>query len=265
MRNAILAALDQKRNASPGLSEVDYATAKTGIWTAFAKFGLGVQAQSASADFGNIVEDFTVPAAGGQPTSPPTVQPGDQTTPTNSGGSVPQPGGNVSMQDTMRVAIPDGNETGIVRHLSVNTVGAIKRVTLKVDIAHTYVADLHVALVPPGRPISSSGRRPLRIRPTSRPPTRPTTSWRRWLVSRRKGTGCSSWPTRPWETPACCAAGVLDIELEAHVGTSGFAADGLLAPSVALTAAQLLAQAKSLVQQLESLGQRLSGAVGATG
>jgi extracellular elastinolytic metalloproteinase len=155
MRDAILMALDHKKAASPGLSETDYQSAKTGIWTAFAKYGMGERAQSAGADFGNVVENFTVPGGGSSsPTTGTGTNPNTGSTPTNppvSGGGSGAAGTAV-LTFADRVVIPDNQPTGVNTLRQCNLGGTIKRVELDLDIAHAYVGDLLVKLVAPGRP-----------------------------------------------------------------------------------------------------------------
>jgi extracellular elastinolytic metalloproteinase len=156
MRDAILLALDHKRTASPGLSETDYQAAKTGIWTAFAKFGMGQRAQSAGAEFGNVVEDFTVPAGG--PSSPTTgtgTNPNTGSTSTNNppvSGGASGAAGTAVLTFSDRVLIPDNQPTGVKTLRQCNLGGTIKRVELDLDITHSYVGDLQVKLAAPGRP-----------------------------------------------------------------------------------------------------------------
>jgi hypothetical protein len=61
MRDAILAALDDKRDAGQ-LTDDEHARARSDLWAAFAKFGMGVNARSAGASLEGIVADDTVPA-----------------------------------------------------------------------------------------------------------------------------------------------------------------------------------------------------------
>jgi extracellular elastinolytic metalloproteinase len=60
MRDAILEALADMRD-SGRLNEPDYATARRGAWTAFARFGMGPNAQSPTADLFGIEADFQLP------------------------------------------------------------------------------------------------------------------------------------------------------------------------------------------------------------
>jgi subtilisin-like proprotein convertase family protein len=55
----------------------------------------------------------------------------------------------VDLQDTPGLRIPDDNATGIERTLSVTATGAIRDVSVGVDITHTYIGDLEISLIPP--------------------------------------------------------------------------------------------------------------------
>lgn len=153
MRDAILTALDHKRGASGGLSETDYQLARTGIWTAFAKYGMGSGAQSSGAEYDNVVEDFTVPAGG---TSAPTTGPSNNPTGSNANNPPVSSGsataGTSVLSFTDRVIIPDNQPTGVKTLRHCDLVGKIKRVELDLDVAHSYVGDLLVKLVAPGQP-----------------------------------------------------------------------------------------------------------------
>jgi extracellular elastinolytic metalloproteinase len=60
MRDAILAALDSRLSAAQ-LTEAEHREALSGIWSAFARFGMGPGAQSDAAFLSGIVADFTLP------------------------------------------------------------------------------------------------------------------------------------------------------------------------------------------------------------
>jgi extracellular elastinolytic metalloproteinase len=60
MRASILAALDAMLTASK-LSSDEHSEARSGIWTAFAKFGMGPGARSTGASLSGIVADFDTP------------------------------------------------------------------------------------------------------------------------------------------------------------------------------------------------------------
>src|SRR4030095_11455433 len=123
-RDAILRALDDKRAAGQ-LTQAEFDTARNGAWAAFAKFGMGPNARSNGATLSEIVADFNFP----QPvsTTPPTVK----------------------VESSPNQAIPDNNSTGITSVLSVTNDGRIKRLTVSVDILHTFIGDLLVTLVTP--------------------------------------------------------------------------------------------------------------------
>ncbi|MEK6300588.1 MAG: M36 family metallopeptidase [Acidobacteriota bacterium] len=123
-RDAILRALDGKRAAGQ-LTQAEFDTAHNGTWKAFAKFGMGPNARSNGATTSGIVADFNVP----QPVSP--------TAPT------------VKADASPNMAIPDNNAAGISNVLSVTSDGRIQRVSVAVDIAHTFIGDLRVTLASP--------------------------------------------------------------------------------------------------------------------
>ncbi len=122
MRDAILTALDDKLNDSQ-LSSSDYSTARKGIWTVFAKFGMGPNARSNGASLSGIVADFNMPSEDGQ---------------------------RVQVEATPNLAIPDDKPAGVTSVLTVPQVGRIERLTVSVDIEHTYIGDLRVSLNTPG-------------------------------------------------------------------------------------------------------------------
>ena len=123
-RDAILRALDGKRAAGQ-LTQAEFDTAHAGAWRAFAKFGMGPNARSNGATLSGIVADFNMP----QPiiTTPPDVK----------------------VEGTPNLPIPDNTAAGISHVLSVANEGRIKRLTVAVDIAHTFIGDLVVTLVSP--------------------------------------------------------------------------------------------------------------------
>jgi extracellular elastinolytic metalloproteinase len=123
-RDAILRALDGKRTSGQ-LTQAEFDTAYQGAWQAFAKFGMGPNARSNGATTSGIVADFNVP------------QPVTTTAPT------------VKVEGTPNLAIPDNTAAGISHVLSVTNDGRIKRLTVAVDIAHTFIGDLLVTLVSP--------------------------------------------------------------------------------------------------------------------
>jgi extracellular elastinolytic metalloproteinase len=123
-RDAILRALDDKRAAGQ-LTQAQFDAAHNGAWAAFAKFGMGPGARSNGATLSGIVADFNVP----QPVSP--------TAPT------------VKVEASPNLAIPDNTAAGISHVLSVTSDGRIKRLTVSVDIAHTFIGDLLVTLATP--------------------------------------------------------------------------------------------------------------------
>ena len=125
-RDAILAALDALRQAGK-LTSGQFDTARDGIWRAFAKFAMGPAAQSNGASLSGIVGDFNVP----QPTPPIPPAPG------------------VKVEATPNLNIPDNQSAGVTHVLAVPQAGRIKRLTVSVDIEHTWISDLRVSLTTP--------------------------------------------------------------------------------------------------------------------
>ena len=56
----------------------------------------------------------------------------------------------VHAESTTPIAIPDNEPTGITSVLTVDRVGVIKDLTVKVDVTHTYIGDLSIELLSPG-------------------------------------------------------------------------------------------------------------------
>ena len=126
-RDAILAALDAKLTAGQ-LTATQHADARRGSWQAFARFGMGPNAQSNGAFLSGIVADFnTPPEQQPQPSAP-----------------------GVSVEATPNLAVPDNAAAGVSSALTVSQPGRIGRVAVAVDIAHSFVGDLRVGLTVPG-------------------------------------------------------------------------------------------------------------------
>ena len=124
MRDAILGALGAKTAA--GQIAADLAiTAKSALWTSFAKFGMGPKAKANNGTaLTGTVADFAVP-----------------------GGAVAS--NFVRLQAAPLAPIPDKVPAGISSSLTVTPPGKIKRIAVSVDIQHTYVGDLRVLLFSP--------------------------------------------------------------------------------------------------------------------
>jgi extracellular elastinolytic metalloproteinase len=135
-RDAILTALRNRRDAGR-MSGAEYAAAYNGAWAVFARFGLGPNARSNGAFLTGINADFNAPPHI-QP--PPGEEPPPTEDPTN---------GKVELAVEPRVAIPDRDARGITNSLTVDSSGRVKKVSVSVDIAHTYIGDLRVSLVGP--------------------------------------------------------------------------------------------------------------------
>ncbi|MFL5805446.1 MAG: M36 family metallopeptidase [Roseiflexaceae bacterium] len=138
-RDAILRALDHKHIAGQ-LSDAQYVAAHGGVWRAFAKFGMGVNAQCDDArTLTGIVADFSIPDG---------VEPQPQPQPE------PAPGAAVHVESAPALAIPDADPNGITSTLTITQVGQIQHLSIWLDIQHTYIGDLEVSLsAPAGEPI----------------------------------------------------------------------------------------------------------------
>jgi extracellular elastinolytic metalloproteinase len=128
-RDAILAALDDKKAAGQ-LDTAGHETARRGVWTAFARFGMGTGASTIGASLYGIEADFSVPE---QPESP----------------DGPEPSRRIRMEAAPNLTIPDNQPAGIRSRVAVPTHGPIRRLTVSVDIAHPYRGDLKVTLAAP--------------------------------------------------------------------------------------------------------------------
>jgi len=125
-RDAILAALEGMRE-SGHLAAGEHAAARRGIWEAFARFGMGPNAQSNGAALSGIVADFTPPAS----EEPEPHEP------------------DVKVDVTLDLAIPDNQTAGVSDVLNVAQAGAIARLVVSVNIEHTFIGDLRVTLTSP--------------------------------------------------------------------------------------------------------------------
>lgn len=127
MRDAILKTLDNKLAAGQ-LTAGEHGNARNGIWTAFAKFGMGPAARSNGASLTGIVPDFNKP---------------------------PEPTGSSShVESSPNVVIPDNQPAGVTSVVNFSQAGIIKRLSVSVDIVHTFIGDLQVSLIAPsGDPI----------------------------------------------------------------------------------------------------------------
>ena len=129
MRDSILLALDH-RLATNQLTSSDHDSAMAGIWTAFAKFGMGVNAKSNGASYSGNLADFTAPAS--------SLGPG-------TGASAA-----IHLQAAPSRTIPDKDPVGVSSSLTVGgapvTVASIK---LSISVTHPFVGDLQVTLIAP--------------------------------------------------------------------------------------------------------------------
>jgi subtilisin-like proprotein convertase family protein len=113
--------------AAGTLSASAYAETRRGIWEAFARFGMGPNAQSNGASLSGIVTDFH---------PPPFEEP-----------EPPEP--EVRIETTPNLAIPDNQPTGISSVLTVPQAGRMARLTVAVDIQHPFIGDLRVSVTTP--------------------------------------------------------------------------------------------------------------------
>jgi extracellular elastinolytic metalloproteinase len=125
MRDAILRALDAKLMAGQ-LTGDQHVAARAGIWGAFARYGMGPNARTNGASLSGVVADFTVPPA----TAP--------------GGPAP-----VRVEASPGLAIPDAQPAGVGSVLNVTAGGRVSRMSVEVDVEHSFVGDLNIVLVGP--------------------------------------------------------------------------------------------------------------------
>lgn len=127
-RDAILRALDNKRTANQ-ITEAQYIEMRHGVWRAFARFGMGVAARCDDARaLSGIHADFSTPDEGEIP---------------------PAPSPEIHLEAAPNLPIPDDEPQGVTSVLSVARAGQIQRLSVSIDIQHTYVGDLRVSLVTP--------------------------------------------------------------------------------------------------------------------
>lgn len=124
-RDAILNALDDML-ATGKLSSGEHDSARRGIWEAFARFGMGPDAQSFGASLSGIEADFNTPPI-----------------------EEPEPEPDVRVEAVPNLAIPDNQPAGVTSALNVPQTGRITRLTVAVEIEHTFIGDLQVSLTSP--------------------------------------------------------------------------------------------------------------------
>lgn len=124
-RNAILGALDD-RLAAGQIAQVEHTRVRGEAWKVFARFGMGPRAQSNGASLSGIVGDFQPPAT--EAPSPARLQVGA----------------------SPNLTIPDNNPAGMRSRVTVSQAGQISVVAVAIDITHSYIGDLTVALIAPG-------------------------------------------------------------------------------------------------------------------
>jgi len=129
MRDAILAALDAMREAGR-LDADEHAGHRREIWRVFARFGMGVGARSDGASLRGVVASSELP--------PDLAGEEDGET------------GRVDLTSEPDLEIPDRDLDGVRDGIDVDRAGTAARIAVTVEIPHTFVGDLHVALTGPG-------------------------------------------------------------------------------------------------------------------
>jgi extracellular elastinolytic metalloproteinase len=123
MRDSMLAALEHMLTASNPMSPADYDKAKTGMWAVFARFGMGVGAKSNGPTLSGVVGSHVVP---------PTDEPGT-----------------IHVEANPNLAIPDDDPNGVTSVLNVAEEATVARLTVSLNIQHSYIGDLNVSLIAP--------------------------------------------------------------------------------------------------------------------
>jgi subtilisin-like proprotein convertase family protein len=123
MRDAILLALDHKL-AADQLTTPEHTSVRRKIWTVFARFGMGINAQSNGPFLSGIIASTTAPPV---------------TTPAQ-----------VRIESTPNLNIPDRDLAGVTDTLEILEDGRVARMSVSVDIRHTFIGDLRVRVSSPG-------------------------------------------------------------------------------------------------------------------
>lgn len=123
MRDAILAALDAMLSAGQ-LGAAEHAGHRREIWRVFARFGMGVGARSNGAFVSGIVASSEVPEE--------TVVE------------------RIDLTAEPDLEIPDRDLAGVRDTVDVERSGTAARVAVGVEIPHTFIGDLEVAITSPG-------------------------------------------------------------------------------------------------------------------
>ena len=129
MRDAIVTALDHKHEAGQ-LDDARHASVRRGIWTAFARFGMGPGAKSIGASLYGIEPHFGLPEY---------PEPSDG----------PERARQIRTEGTPNLTIPDNRPEGVQTTLDIPASGRIVRMVVSIEIEHTYRGDLKVALQAP--------------------------------------------------------------------------------------------------------------------
>jgi extracellular elastinolytic metalloproteinase len=121
-RDAILLALDDMLEGGK-MSLTEHAATKKGMWECFAKFGMGMGAQTNGASLYGIVASFDTPTVTG--------------------------GENVQVEVSPSLNIPDNDPIGVSSAATIEASGTIQSVKVALNITHTFIGDLRVELVSP--------------------------------------------------------------------------------------------------------------------
>lgn len=128
MRDAIFAALDAMLAAGQ-LAAAEHAGHRREIWRVFARFGMGVGARSNGAFLSGIVASSEVPEE-----------------------AAPEAIDLVSEPD---LEIPDRDLAGVRDSIEVDRAGTAARIAVTVEIPHTFIGDLEVAITSPSGTVAN--------------------------------------------------------------------------------------------------------------
>jgi extracellular elastinolytic metalloproteinase len=124
MRDSMFAALEHMLTASNPMSPADYDRAKEGMWAVFAKLGMGVGAKSNGPTLSGVVGSHVVPSS-------------------------EEPGTTIHVEANPNLAIPDNDPSGVTSVLNISEEATVARLTVSLNIQHSYTGDLIVSLIAP--------------------------------------------------------------------------------------------------------------------
>ena len=122
MRDAMLRAIDGMQAAS-ALTTDEHKAATDTLWSVFARFGMGPAASCDGSQLTGISGDFTTPAVAADTSHTLTAQPG--------------------------TPIPDKDPRGVISQLDFDVPGAVRAVTVSVNISHEFRGDLQITVTSP--------------------------------------------------------------------------------------------------------------------